>query len=110
MVLTLSQGLFQFPPSASEEVQKKLVESTARTAELAKGIFHTMECLAQYRNWEVVQERPATAGGLAGQQYGGFIPLFSLLFITIIIIISDFISFTKLSLSQPMGFTFIFFP
>lgn len=51
VVLTLSQGVFGFPCSASEEGKKKLVE-TARTADLnlAKGIFHTMECPAWYIN------------------------------------------------------------
>lgn len=101
---------FLVSPSAIEEVQKELAESTARAAELAKGTFHPMGCPAQYRNREEVGwEGLTTAGGLAGHWSRGFIPLFSLLFITIFII-SDFISVTKLLLSQPMGFTLIFSP
>lgn len=52
MALTLSQGLFCFPCPAWEGTQETREEHGQDSwPKLAKGIFYTMECHAQYTNW-----------------------------------------------------------
>lgn len=69
VVFIQSQGLFGFLCSASQEVRKKPVGNTARTADLklAKAIFSTREYHTQYTNWgELALRGPSLLGHALG--------------------------------------------
>lgn len=69
-MFTLSQGHFSIVScSASEKDGKETARSTAGTgAPGSPGIFHTIECHAQYINWGEFPGSVADLGSVHGEQ------------------------------------------